>query len=159
MKRVDCFFGAVLVCVLMLFATGGSGAAEELNGWEEGGAYDALYEASELDRLKCTVEKVTEVVPMKGMSPGIALIVEDGDGEKIEVHIGPKSYLGDSVAIKRGDKLKIRGAWAEINGKEVFMASKLKKGDFYELKVRLTKNGKPFWAMSPEELAHEKAQD
>ena len=46
---------------------------------------------------------------MKGMSPGIALIVEDGDGEKIMVHVGPKWFLGDSIAIKRGDKLKITG--------------------------------------------------
>jgi hypothetical protein len=33
------------------------------------------------------------------------------------------------------------------------MASKVKKGDSYEFKVRLTKDGTPFWTMSPEELA------
>jgi hypothetical protein len=36
------------------------------------------------------------------------------------------------------------------------MASKIKKGDYFVLKVRLTKDGKPFWTMSPEELEQEK---
>ena len=49
--------------------------------------------------------------------------------------------------------------WAEIDGKDVFMASKIKKGDFFDLKVRLTKNGKPFWTMDPEELARERASE
>jgi hypothetical protein len=33
----------------------------------------------------------------------------------------------------------------------------IKKGDYGKLKVRLTKNGKPFWAMTPEELARKRA--
>jgi len=129
-----------------------------MGGWEEDGAYNKLYKASELDKLKCRVKKVTEIVPLKGMSPGIALVADDGDGEEFMVHIGPKWYLGSSTGISRGDKLKIRGSWAEIDGEDVFMASKIKKGDFFVLKVRLTKNGKPFWAMGPEELAREQAQ-
>jgi hypothetical protein len=36
------------------------------------------------------------------------------------------------------------------------MASKIKKGDYFVLKVRLTKDGTPFWTMSPEQLAKEK---
>lgn len=135
------------------------GFAADMGGWEEDSAYNALYQPAELDRLKCTVSKVIEVEPMPGMSPGIALLVDDGEGEKITVHLGPKWFLGDSVAIKRGDKLKIRGSWAEIDGSDVFMASKIKKGDYYELKVRLTKNGKPFWVMSEEELAKERAAE
>ena len=53
--------------------------------------------------------------------------------------------------------MKVKGVWAEIDGKEVFMASKVKRGDYYEYKVRLTKDGTPFWTMSPEELARERA--
>jgi hypothetical protein len=37
-------------------------------------------------------------------------------------------------------------------------SEKIDKGDYWELKVRLTKNGKPFWTMSPEELRKERAQ-
>jgi len=130
---------------------------KEMGGWDENGAYNRLYQASELDRLKCRVKNVIEVVPMKGMSPGVALIVDDGEGEDIMVHVGPKWFLGDLIGIQRGEKVKIRGSWAEIDGKDVFIASKIKKGDFFSLKVRLTKNGKPFWTMTPEELAKERA--
>ena len=132
-------------------------AAQDMGGWEEDGVYNQLYMASELDKLKGDVQKVTTVVPMKGMSPGVIMILKDGDGDKITVHVGPKWFLGDSIGIKRGEKIKVKGSWAEIDGKDVFMASKIKKGDYFELKVRLTKNGKPFWAMTPEELAKERA--
>jgi hypothetical protein len=39
------------------------------------------------------------------------------------------------------------------------MASKIKMGDYFSLKVRLTKDGTPFWTMSPEQLAKERASD
>jgi len=41
------------------------------------------------------------------------------------------------------------------------MASKIKKSDSdtFEFKVRLTKNGLPFWTMTPEQLAKERASD
>ena len=157
MRSAKLFSRLVLVLLAVSIIVPGSVRAKDMGGWEEDGAYNKLYQPTELDRLKCTVVNVTEVTPMKGMSPGIALIVADGDGEKITVHVGPKWFLGDSVAIKKGEKLKIRGSWADIDGQEVFMASKIKKGDYYELKVRLTKTGKPFWTMSEEELAREQA--
>ena len=148
---------SIVVTVSLLFVPGMS-YSKDMGGWEKEGAYNKLYKASELDKLKCRVKKVTEVVPLKGMSPGIALIADDGDGEEFIVHVGPKWYLGDSTGISRGDKLKIRGSWAEIDGEDVFIASKIKKGDFFELKVRLTKDGTPFWTMTPEELAKEQTQ-
>jgi len=148
------FFIAVLLLLTAVTVQAGS---MDITGWEEGSAYNKLYQPSELDKLKGVVQKIIEVVPIKGMVPGLGLIVKDGDGDKVVVHIGPKSFLGDSIGVKRGEKIKIKGAWAEIDDKDVFMASKIKKGDFFELKVRLTKNGKPFWTMSPEELAKERA--
>ena len=39
----------------------------------------------------------------------------------------------------------------------MFIASKVKKGEYFEFKVRLTKDGKPFWTLSPEELKKERA--
>jgi len=157
MHTVRYFSRIVLFLMAVSLVALGSVCAKDMGGWEEEGAYNELYQPTELDRLKCTVVNVTEVTPMKGMSPGIALVVEDHEGEKITVHVGPKWFLGDSVAIRKGEKLKIRGSWADVEGQEVFMASKIKKGDYYELKVRLTKTGKPFWTMSEEELAREQA--
>jgi hypothetical protein len=131
--------------------------AQDMGGWEKGGTYDRLYQSTELDRLKGEIEKVIEVVPLTGMAPGFAFILEDGDGEDIEVHVGPIWFLGEALGLSRGDKVKVRGSWAEIEGREVFLAAKIKKGDFFELKVRLTKDGTPFWTLSEEELAKEQA--
>ncbi len=145
-------------CLLLALAASVVLAApRDMGGWGKDGAYNRLYHASELDKLKGTILRITEVVPMKGMSPGVAIIIKDRDGERVMVHVGPKWFLGDSIGLSRGDRVKVKGAWAEIDGKDVFMASKIKKGDYFELKVRLTKDGTPFWTMSPEQLARERA--
>jgi hypothetical protein len=148
---------AVSCCFLLLAGMTAYAAPKDMGGWEEDGAYNQLYKATELDKFKGNVQKIIEIVPIKGMAPGVGLIMKDGDGDKVVVHIGPKSFLGDSIGIKRGERIKVKGSWAEIDGKDVFMASKIKKGEFFELKVRLTKNGKPFWTMDPKELARERA--
>jgi len=38
------------------------------------------------------------------------------------------------------------------------MASKVKRGNDFEFKVRLTKDGTPFWTMTPEQLARERTR-
>ncbi len=154
-KNTYLCFVLTACCVLMTCA---AVSAKDMGGWEAGSPYNQLYHASELDKLKGQVQKMIEITPMQGMAPGIGLILKDGDGDKVEIHIGPKWFLGDSIGIKRGEKIKIKGAWAEIEGRDVFMAAKIKKGDFFVLKVRLTKDGKPFWIMSKEELSQEQVK-
>ncbi|MEJ5365058.1 MAG: hypothetical protein WHS86_08165 [Desulfosoma sp.] len=149
-------------CVIfgLVGAVGAQPPASSMGGWEKGGAYDRLYNPQELDKIKGTVVKIQEVTPMEGMSPGVALTVEDKDGTKALVHLGPRWFIDPkTMGIQVGDTVKITGCWADIKGQEVFMASKVKKGDHFEFKVRLTKDGTPFWTMSPEELAKERAAD
>jgi hypothetical protein len=83
------------------------------------------------------------------------MVVKDGR-RLINVHICPTRFAkpGD-VGVKKGDRVKIKGCRAEVAGKEVFMVSKVKKYNYIEFKVRLTKSGKPFWTMTPEELIDE----
>lgn len=161
MKRTNRIINlaAIVILTILFGADCVLSQPEDLGGWGEDSPYNKLYKPSELDKFRCTVEKVIEVVPMEGMSPAIALIADEGDGEEFMIHVGPKWFLGDSIGIRRGDRIKIRGSWAEINGKDVFMAAKIKRGDYFVLKVRLTANGKPFWTMSPEELARERAEE
>ncbi len=103
--------------------------------------------------------KIKKVVPMPGMSPAVALDVKDGNNI-IEVQICPTWFIRpDEIGIKKGDKIKIRGVRANINVKEVFMASKIKKGDYFQLKVRLTKDGRPFWTMILQEITRERIQE
>jgi hypothetical protein len=141
---------------LLLLAAGPLPAADtpEKAGWEAGSAYNKLYDAREQDDFKGTVTKVFTVTPMPGMSPAVALEVEEGPDQVNLVHVCPAWFRDpEAIGVRRGDKVKVKGVWVEIDGKFVFLASKVKKGDFFEFKVRVTEDGTPFWTLSPEEQA------
>ena len=150
----------VVIFFLGLGATGFAQEKTETGGWELGSPYNKFYKANELDSFKGRVEEIMELVPIPGMSPGVAMVVSESKTEKVLVHVAPSWFLNiRRVGLKKGDRVKVRGVWAEINGKDVFMASKIKKGDLFSVKVRLTKDGTPFWTLSPERLAKESAAD
>lgn len=150
------------VVVMISLVTGpenGRAQNEGMKGWEKGSPYNQLFNPAEMDSFRATIIKITEETPIKGMAPGVVLHVRESEKETIVVHVCPAAYKGaNDISMKRGDRIKINGVWAEIDGEDVFMASKIKRGDFFVLKVRLTKDGTPFWTMSPEELAREKEE-
>lgn len=146
------FFSAMVVSHLY------AGSENDKQGWGNDDEYNQLYSPRELDKLKGRVEKFKTLKPLPGMSKATVLILNEG-GDKIIVHLCPVWFAkAKDTGIKRGDKVTIKGSWAEINGEDIFMASKVKKGEHYEFKVRLTKDGTPFWNMTPEELAYERGQ-
>ena len=146
---------AVMLTVMIGFNSANAADAKDMKGWGQDDPYNKLYNVKDSERFKATVVKVLEVVPMPGMSPGVALEVREGS-ETIVVHLCPVGYAKPSeIGIKPGDNVSIRGCWAEIGGKDVFMAAKVKKGEAFEFKVRLSKDGTPFWTMTPEQLARE----
>jgi hypothetical protein len=152
------FFAAFLGLYAMVPAPIQAQQKKDMGGWEKDSAYNKFYNFREIDNFKAEVVEVTEVVPMPGMSPAVALKVRESPDEIVTVHLCPAWFVDPAnIGIKKGDKIKIRGCWAEIEGKDVFLASKVKKGDYFDFKVRLTKDGTPFWTMSPEELARERA--
>jgi hypothetical protein len=148
----------LMIILAVLFGTHAAVAVDptEKQGWGINDPYNQLYNYKEFEKFKASVVKVIEVVPMPGMSPATALEVRDGS-ETILVHLCPTWFAKPTdIGVKPGDRVTIKGSWAEINGKDVFLASKVKKGDYHEFKVRLTKDGTPFWTMTPEQLAKEK---
>ena len=132
---------------------------KDMQGWGIDDPYNQHYNVKEFEKLRAWVVRVKEVIPMPGMSPATAMEVREGD-EIIEVHICPTWYKKPKdIRVKKGERIKIKGVWAYIDGKDIFMASKIKKDpDFEIVKVRLTKDGTPFWTMTPEQLAKELAQ-
>ena len=132
----------------------------DMKGWGIDDPYNKLYDVREFEKIRCYVVRVKEVVPMPGMSPATALDVREGAYE-YEVHLCPTWYRKPSeIRLKKNERIKLKGVWAEINGKDVFMASKVKKDPDTEIiKVRLTKDGTPFWTMTPERLAMEIKND
>jgi hypothetical protein len=151
-----------LVGILGSVVGAGAFAGEQRNyaGWEKNGVYDKHYNVKEFDQFKGIVEDVVEVAPMPGMAPGVALMIRDEGKDLVTVQLGPKDFVDlKSIALKKGDKVKVKGSWAEIEGRDIFMASKIKKGESVEVKFRRTKDGTPFWTLSPEELAQEQAPE
>ena len=150
--------------ILLSFAVGINYVqAEEkpdMQGWGLDDPYNKLYDVREFEKIRAWVVRVKEVVPMPGMSPATALDVREGS-DVFEVHLCPAWYRKPSeIRLKKNERIKLKGVWAEINGRDVFMASKIKKDPDVEIiKVRLTKDGTPFWTMTPERLAMETRKD
>jgi hypothetical protein len=161
-NRQRFIFVAMVIFAAGLIANSAAAVDDKLmKGWEEGSPYNQLYNVKEFEYFRAWVVGFKEEPPMPGMSPATIMIVKDGD-DLIDVHICPTWFAKpEEIGVKKGDRVKIKGAWAEIDNKDVFMASKIKKSDsdVFEFKVRLTKNGKPFWTMTKEELARERASN
>ena len=154
----------LLTLILLSFVVGASFVqAEEkrdMKGWGIDDPYNKLYDVREFEKVRAWVVRVKEVIPMPGMSPATALEVREG-AYVHEVHLCPTWYRKPSeIRLKKNERIKLKGVWAEIDGKDIFMASKIKKDPNTEIiKVRLTKDGTPFWTMTPEQLAMETKKD
>ncbi len=149
------FGRTLLIAMALLFTLPLSIAAEppaDMQGWEIDSPYNQLYDARELDSFKGYVRKIYTLVPMPGMAPATALLVAESEEDLNVVHVCPEWFAGPGdIGVRRGDRVKVKGVWAEIDGEFVFMASKVKKGDYFDFKVRVTKDGTPFWTLTPEE--------
>lgn len=153
-------FGLALALGIYILSSGVSYAIDKgsIVGWEKDSAYNKLYDLNEWDSFKGYVKGLRIITPLPGMSPGVALLVLDlGSNKIVTVHLGPRSFVHpNNVGVRKGEKIHVKGVWAEIKGKEVFIASKVKNGDYFEYKVRRTKDGTPYWTMSPEERVKER---
>ena len=159
MKKQYTFIWIIfLVCVFIISGVYNiqAGDSKDMGGWGMNDPYNKLYNSADVERIKVVVTQVKEVIPIPGMSPGVALVVkEGGEGEELLVHLCPIWYKKTSqIGIRKGEKINLRGYFAEINGEEVIMAAKIKrKGKSF--KVRLSSDGTPFWTLSPAALQKE----
>lgn len=147
-----------LSALLLLFATSGM-AQKDYTGWEAGSEYNQLYNYKERDTIRGNIVKFVSVKPLKGMAPGTAFLLDEGGGDKVAVHVCPESYATvRETGLKPGEWVKVKGAWAEIDDESVFIAAKIRRENESAYKIRLTKDGTPFWTLSPERLAKELAE-
>jgi hypothetical protein len=160
LKRLTTVAALVLIFVTVNFPYASAEEKRDMQGWEIGSPYNKLYDVREFEKIRAYVIRVKEVIPMPGMSPATALDVREG-AYVYEIHLCPTWYRKPSeIRLKKNERIKIKGVWAEVNGKDIFMASKIKKDPNTEIiKVRLTKDGTPFWTMTSEQLAMELKQD
>jgi hypothetical protein len=158
LRSISTWFTALTILFLLPLMSQAAGG--DITGWEVGSEYDKLYNPKEQDQIKGDIVKIVTITPLKGMAPGTALILDEGGGEEVIVHLCPESFAsGRETGLRRGDWVKIRGAWADVGDETVFIASKVKKDSGFSFKVRLTSDGTPFWALSEERLAMERANE
>ncbi len=145
--------------ILSLFTAANATKQDGYNGWEKDSTYDEYYNYKERDSLKGKVLQFKEITPLPGMAPGTAFTLAEGD-DKILVHLCPMAFSApDETGIRKGIKTKVSGSWAVIEGQDIFIAEKVKQGENFVFKVRLTKDGTPFWSLSPEQLKKELASN
>ena len=150
---------ALGICILSLdIGQTSHHRGEGIEGWEKGSAYNKLYDPADMDQLQGFIMDFRSVTPLPGMTPGIVMLVRGTQGEVVTVHLGPRSFIHlNSIKIRKGDKVTVKGVWAEIDGKNVFITSQVKGENFYVLKLRRNEDGTPYWTMSHEELAKERS--
>ncbi len=149
--------GAVLLVIAMtvLPGPGLADGLDNLQGWGQHDAYNLHYRNENLEKIRAWVVGFRAEPPLPGMAPATILMVNDGT-RIIDVHLCPSWFARpEDTGIRSGERVKVIGCRAIIGGQEIIMAAKVKKGDFFEFKVRLTRNGKPFWTFTPEELVSE----
>jgi hypothetical protein len=159
-KRVAFSLSLALgICILVLdIGHTSHHRGEGVEGWEKDSTYNKLYDPAERNKVKGIVIDFKTVTPLPGMSPGVAMLVRGSENEVITVHLGPRSFIHlNNIGIRKADRVKVKGVWAEIDDKAVFIASTVKENGFRVLKLRRTRDGTPFWTMSHEELAKERS--
>jgi hypothetical protein len=97
-------------------------------GWGRGTPYSALYNPALVDNLMGEVLKVEKVVPDKGMVYGVQILLKT-EKETIPVHLGPVWFVERlDVQVVKGDKVEVKGARINFQGKQAILAAEIKKG-------------------------------
>ena len=114
MKRFVCL--TLLLLLSMPAATLAEGPGD-MAGWEKDAPYNQLYDSREIDAFKGYVKKIFTVVPMPGMAPATAILVEEAEDSVNLVHVCPEWFAGpNDIGLRRGDRVNVKGVWAEIDG-------------------------------------------
>lgn len=130
----------LLAVILMLAAAGPLFAGDD--GWEPGSAYNSQFDPDTVETLSGELVKMDIFMP-KGLSLGVQILLKTAK-DTLPVHLGPVWFMKKQKReIAPGDRLEITGSRVNSGGKQVIMASEIKKGD-KTLKLRDEK-GVPVW--------------
>lgn len=125
------------------FAQGGKNRNGS-GGWGTGTQYGRMYDPKTVETIVGEVIRVEKIIPIKGMSNGVHLIVKTNK-EIVSVHLGPAWYIDNQdINIDPKDKIEVKGSRITFEGKPAIIASEVKKGN--EILELRNENGIPFWS-------------
>jgi hypothetical protein len=114
-------------------------------GWGQGSAYDRLYDPKTVETVSGEITGVEKFAPVRGMSQGVHITLKTDQGASLSVHLGPELYVNQqTVALRKGDKVQVRGSRVTFQGKPAIIAAEVTKGG-ETLHLR-DANGVPAWA-------------
>jgi sporulation protein YlmC with PRC-barrel domain len=92
-------------------------------GWGVDTPYGRLYDPAKEQTISGQVVSIETSAPMSGMAPGMQMLVQTDDGERMRVQIGPMWYIArQDLDVKENARVQVTGARAEIDGQPVLMA-------------------------------------
>ncbi|HOJ43509.1 MAG TPA: hypothetical protein PLW88_06280 [Syntrophorhabdaceae bacterium] len=148
MKKILVVLTVISIVTLSLTATSfaqkGAMKWKGSGGWGPGTPYNRMYDPAKAETISGTVEAVTQVTPMKGMYPAVAVTLKT-DKETISVHLGPEWYISRlDTKVEKGDKIEVKGARTTFFGKPAIISAEVKKGD--TTLVLRDAQGVPVWS-------------
>jgi hypothetical protein len=100
------------------------------DGWGFGDRYDQNFNHFNVQTYYGKIKSVDTITPLPGMAYGVQLIVTSDESD-VAVHLGPAWFVlrQDNMIFTKNDDIEIKGMKAMLNGKQVIMASQVKKKD------------------------------
>ena len=112
-------------------------------GWQARGRYGRLFDPGTVTSITGVVETVERFVPLKGMTPGVRLLLRS-EGETPTVHLGPAWFVeNQEVALTAGDGVTIRGSRVPTEAGPIFIATAVSRGE--EILTLRDEKGIPVW--------------
>lgn len=136
-------FLLILICASVALAQPWKGWRGS-GGWGIGGNYQRMYNPATVETLSGTVESVEQIIPNKGMSRGVHLMLKT-EKETIAIHLGPSWFVERlDIKINKGDGIEVTGSRVNFDGKPAVIAAEVKKGE--SVLVLRDSSGIPVWS-------------
>ncbi len=138
----------LLVCAIVTIvclAAVSAGLAQMYEGWSQQ-EYTKLYDPKAVQTVKGQVIGIQELMPIKGMTPGVSLTIRpDGGGQQIIAHVGPDRYVMEQkLPLALHEVVEVTGSLVNFEGAATMIAAQIKIGGKV-YKFRDPKTGAPNW--------------
>ena len=118
--------------------------ARDASAWKPDSDYNKKFDAGKVTTVSGTIESIGTFRPANNAIEGVRLQVKGDDGKTQTVQLGPRPYMDrQDIMFHYGDKVTVTGSQADIEGRNVIIASKIQSGD-KTIELR-DAQGKPKW--------------
>jgi hypothetical protein len=95
-------------------------------GWGPLAPYGRGFDAAAVETITGEVVRVEKATPMRGMSPGVHVILRDTAGETIPAHLGPAWFVDQQeLAVQPGDTIEVTGSRVTFDSGPALIACKV----------------------------------